>query len=79
LDGFFVQEVRWNKDGTEPADDYTFLYGDRNANHRLGTGFLVHKGNKAAVKRLEFVGDKIYIILRGNLYRIMVLRLIVTL
>jgi hypothetical protein len=29
-----VQEVRWVGSGTEPAGEYTFLYGD---NHELGT------------------------------------------
>jgi hypothetical protein len=25
-----VQEVRWDKDGSQPADNYTFLYGSGN-------------------------------------------------
>jgi hypothetical protein len=28
-----VQEVRWEGGGTEPAGEYTFLYGKRNENH----------------------------------------------
>jgi hypothetical protein len=36
-----VQEVRWEKGGTEQAEDYTFLHGERNENHKLGTGFLI--------------------------------------
>jgi hypothetical protein len=35
-----VQEVRWDKGGTEPAEDYTFFYGAGNENHQFGTGFL---------------------------------------
>jgi hypothetical protein len=31
LDLVGVQELRWEKGGTEPADDYTFSYG--NADH----------------------------------------------
>jgi hypothetical protein len=38
-----VQEVRWDKDGTEPAGDYTSFYGNGNADHHLGTGLFVHQ------------------------------------
>jgi hypothetical protein len=38
-----VQEVRWDKGGTEPAGDYTFFYGNGYADHHLGTGFFIHK------------------------------------
>jgi hypothetical protein len=40
-----VQEVRWDKGGTEPADYYTFLYTDGNADHDLGTGYFGTQGN----------------------------------
>jgi hypothetical protein len=43
-----VQEVRWDKGGTEPADDYTYFYGNGNADHH----FFVHKGIISAVKRI---------------------------
>jgi hypothetical protein len=62
-----VQEVRWDRGGTEPAGDYIFLYGKRNENHELGTGYFVHKRNISAVKRVEFVSDRMsYIILRSR-------------
>jgi hypothetical protein len=35
-----VQEVRWEKGGTERAEDYTFFYAAGNEDHQLGTGFL---------------------------------------
>jgi hypothetical protein len=39
-----------------------FLDGNGNANHLLGTGFLI----RSAVKKAEFVSDRVsYIILRG--------------
>jgi exonuclease III len=62
-----VQEVRWDKGGTEPAGDYTFFYANGNADYHLGTGFFIHKRIISAVKRVEFVNDRMsYIILRGQ-------------
>jgi hypothetical protein len=39
LDLVGVKEVRWDRGGTEPAGEYTFLYGKGNANFELGTFF----------------------------------------
>jgi hypothetical protein len=62
-----VQDVRWNRGGTEPAGEYTFLYGKGNENHQLGTGIFVHKRIISAVRSLEFVSDSMsYTILRGR-------------
>jgi hypothetical protein len=62
-----VQEVRWEKGGTERAKDYTFLYGNGTEDHRLGTDFFLHKRIISAVRRVEFVSDRMsYIILRGH-------------
>jgi hypothetical protein len=70
-----VQEVRWEGSGTEPAGEYIFFYGKGNENHELGTVFFfVHKGIVSAVKRTEFVSDRMsYIILRGRWCDIIVL------
>jgi hypothetical protein len=59
-----VQEVRWDRGGTEPADEYTYVYRKGNENHEMGTGFLVHNRIISAMKSLEFVSDRMsYIIL----------------
>jgi hypothetical protein len=51
LDLVGVQEVRWDRGGTEPASKFTFFYGKENENNELGTGFFVHKRIILAVKR----------------------------
>jgi hypothetical protein len=40
LDLVGVEEVRWDRSGTEPAGEWTFSYGKGNENHELGTGFF---------------------------------------
>jgi hypothetical protein len=69
-----VQEVRWEKGGTERPEGYIFFYGQGNGDHQLGTGFFVHKTIVSAVRRVEFFSDRMsYIILRGRWCNIIVL------
>jgi hypothetical protein len=58
LDLVGVQKVSWEGSGTAPAGGYTFFCGKGNENH---------KRIISAVKKVEFVSDKMsYIILRGR-------------
>jgi hypothetical protein len=41
LDSVGVQEVNWDRGGTEPAGEYMFSYGKGTEIHELGTGFFV--------------------------------------
>jgi hypothetical protein len=53
--------------------DYTFFYGAENEDHLLQTGFFVQKRIISAVRRIEFVSDRMsYIILRGRWCNIIV-------
>ena len=45
LDLVGVQEVRWEKEGTVEAGDYSFFYAKGNENHHLGTGFFCTSQN----------------------------------
>ena len=74
LDVVGVQEVRWDKRGTVRSGDYNFFYGKGNKIHQLGTGIFVHHRIVSAVKRVEFVSDRVpYIVLRGCRFSIIVL------
>jgi hypothetical protein len=58
-----ISEVRWNRDGTKPVDEYTIFYTNGNKNNELSTGSFVYKRIMSVVK---FVSGMSYITLRGR-------------
>ena len=62
-----VQEVRLDGNGISQIGDYLLYYGEGNNNHQLGTGFFIHKRIKSAVKKVEFISDRLsYLVLKGR-------------
>jgi hypothetical protein len=68
-----VQKVRWEGGDTESAWEYTFFYGKWNENHELSACSFVNKIIISAVKRVEFISDRMYINLKGRWCHIIVL------
>jgi len=60
-----VQTVKWDTEELVGAGDFIFFYGKGNENHQLGTKCFVYHRIVSAVKRVEFVSDRMpYRVLR---------------
>jgi hypothetical protein len=60
--------------GHSKSRELLFFLWERNENHKLGTRFFVRHRIVSAVKRVEFVSDRVsYIVLRGRWCNIIVL------
>ena len=79
LDLVDVQEDRWGKRGTVRAAHFNFFYEKGNEDHKLGAGFCVHRRILSAVKREEFLSDRMsYRVMRGRWCNIIVLNVYAT-
>jgi hypothetical protein len=65
LDLVRVQEVRWEKGGTEQVEDYPFSYGQGNGDHQLGTGFSYIRELYQWLGEWSLLVRECHIILRG--------------
>jgi hypothetical protein len=45
-----VQEIRWEGGSTEPAEEYTFLYGKKYDNHKLGATVQIFRNDSKKSK-----------------------------
>ena len=67
LDLVGVQEIRLDRNGISPRADCMLYQGKGNNNHQLGTGFFTHNRIQSAVKKADFISDRLsYLILRGR-------------
>jgi len=67
LDLVFLQEVRWDKEGTIRAGDYNFFVWKRKIKSSIWNRIVCTLQNNINSKESTFVSDKMsYIVLRGR-------------
>ena len=54
-----VQEGKWDKGGTVKAGDYNFCLWKKKRKLSIWNRIFVHRRIESAVKRLEFVSDRV--------------------
>jgi hypothetical protein len=62
-----VQEVRWDKDGTEPVVIHLYMK-NWNVDHNLGTSFCtIHNEMRSAIKMVVFISNILWhVIVRSH-------------
>ena len=71
-----VHEVRREGSGSLESGNYTLFYWESNANHQLRTRCFVHRRIRSAVKKMEFITDRVSCItLKGRWCDIIVVNL----
>ncbi|KAJ4443810.1 hypothetical protein ANN_05591 [Periplaneta americana] len=67
LRGYLYLYYYYYGNGITQIGDYLWYYGEGNDHHQIGTRFFIHSRIKLAVKKVEFISDRLsYLVLKGR-------------